>query len=73
MLNKYAFAAVAVIFMLLTGPTEAATIPQAQPDKGLVVFYRNKSMKGGAIHMLIKSSDGAAGNLKNGTVFYKVL
>jgi hypothetical protein len=35
------------------------------------VFYRSKSLKGAAIHMLINSSDGAAGNLTNGSMFYQ--
>ena len=71
MLKNYVLAVLAMTFMLLVGPTTAASVPQAQPDKGLVVFYRNKSMKGSAIHMLIQSSEGAAGNLKNGTVFHQ--
>ena len=48
----------------------AASLPEVKSDKGLVVFYRSKSVKGAAIHMLIKSSDGAAGNLTSGSMFY---
>ena len=57
------------ISMYLT-PAFSASLPEVEPDKGLVVFYRSKSMKGAAIHMLIKSSDGAAGNLTSGSMFY---
>lgn len=53
-----------------TGPVLAADLPKAQSDKGLVVFYRAKSMKGGAVHLLIRTSEGAAGNLTNGSMFY---
>ena len=49
----------------------AANLPEAKSDKGLVVFYRSKTMKGAAIHMLIRSSEGAAGNLTNGSMFYR--
>ena len=49
----------------------AASLPEVKPDKGLVVFYRSKSMKGAAVHMLVKSSDGAVGNLTSGSMFYQ--
>ncbi len=49
----------------------AASLPEVKSDKGLVVFYRSKSLKGAAIHMLINSSDGASGNLTSGSMFYQ--
>ena len=49
----------------------AASLPEIKPDMGLVVFYRNSSFKGGAVHLNIRSSDGSAGILKSGTMFYK--
>jgi len=51
-------------------PASAASLPEVQSDKGLVVFYRSKSMKGAAVHLLVNSSDGAAGNLTSGSMFY---
>lgn len=52
-------------------PALSASLPEVKSDKALVVFYRSKSLKGGAIHMLINSSEGAAGNLTNGSMFYQ--
>jgi hypothetical protein len=56
---------------LYSTPAFAASLPEVKSDKGLVVFYRSKTMKGGAVHLLVRSSDGAAGNLKNGSMFYR--
>ena len=56
---------------LYSTPSYAASLPEIKSDKGLVVFYRSKSMKGAAIHMLVNSSDGAAGNLTSGSMFYQ--
>lgn len=56
---------------LYSAPVFAASLPEVKPDKGLVVFYRLKSMKGAAVHMLVNSSDGAAGNLTSGSMFYQ--
>ena len=61
---------IAAVIYLYSTPSFAANLPEIKSDKGLVVFYRSKSMKGAAIHMLIKSSEGAAGNLTNGSMFY---
>ena len=49
----------------------AASLPEVKSDKGLVVFYRSKTMKGAAVHLLVRTSDGAAGNLTNGSMFYQ--
>ena len=56
---------------LYTTPAFAASLPEVKSDKGLVVFYRSKTMKGAAVHLLVRSSNGAAGNLKNGSMFYQ--
>jgi len=55
------------------GPTTAfaANVPASMPDKGVVVFYRTNSIKGAAVHLLIRTSEGAAGNLTNGSMFYQ--
>jgi hypothetical protein len=73
MLNRIIICLVSlsVSISLYSTPAVSASLPEVKPDKGLVVFYRSKSMKGAAIHMLIKSSDGAAGNLTSGSMFYK--
>ena len=56
---------------LYSTPAFAASLPQVKSDKGLVVFYRSKTMKGAAVHLLVRSSNGAAGNLTNGSMFYQ--
>ena len=72
MIRKIIFSIVSLsIFLNLQSmPLSAASVPEVKSDKGLVVFYRSRSMKGGAIHMNIRSSEGSAGILKSGTMFY---
>lgn len=62
---------IATLINLYSAPSFAADLPEAKSDKGLIVFYRSKNMKGAAIHLLIRSSEGAAGNLTNGSMFYQ--
>ena len=62
---------IALSINLYIAPSIAASVPEAKPDKGLVVFYRNRSAKGAAIRLQITTSDGAAGTLTNGTTFYQ--
>ena len=72
MLRKIVSCLALILVLLGLQPTLlfAASVPAAQPDKGLVVFYRAKSFKGGAVHMNVRSSEGSAGILKSGTMFY---
>ena len=60
----------AISISLYSLPVFAASLPEVQSDKGLVVFYRSKTMKGAAVHMLVRTSEGAAGNLTSGSMFY---
>ena len=66
-----------VCFSVLVGslspPTSAAEVPQADPDNALVVFYRVKAFKGGAIRFNVHSSEGLIGTLGSGTYLYKRL
>ena len=52
-------------------PVLSAEIPQAKPDKGLVIFYRDKKFSGGAIRFNINHSEGSLGQLLSGTFLYK--
>ena len=52
-------------------PVLSAELPQAKPDKGLAVFYRLSSFKGGAIRFNLNHSEGFIGQLSNGTFLYK--
>ncbi len=52
-------------------PALTAEIPQAQPDKGLIVFYRLDKFGGKAIRFNINHPGGAIGQLLSGTVLYK--
>ena len=61
----------AVLMSLFSLPAFAAEVPEARSDQGLVVFYRNKRATGSVIRMQITTSDGAAGTLSNGSMFYQ--
>jgi hypothetical protein len=62
----------AVSISLQSMPAFAASLPEAKPDKGLVVFYRLKRAKGAAIRFQITESGGVStGTLTNGSMFYK--
>ncbi|MBL3591160.1 MAG: DUF2846 domain-containing protein [gamma proteobacterium endosymbiont of Lamellibrachia anaximandri] len=52
-------------------PVYTAEIPQAQPDKGLIVFYRLDKFGGKAIRFNINHPGGAIGQLLSGTLLYK--
>ncbi len=56
---------------LFSVPGLTASVPEARSDMGLVVFYRTKNMKGGAVSLLVNSSNGAVGNLSNGSMFHQ--
>jgi len=49
----------------------AKDIPQAKPDKGLVIFYRLNLFAGKAIRFNINHSTGTLGQLLAGTMLYK--
>jgi hypothetical protein len=51
----------------------SAQVPEADPDKGLVVFYRAANFKGGAIRFNVQHADGVIGTLTNGSFFCKCL
>ena len=62
----------ALAISLYSIPAFAASVPEAKPDQGLVVFYRSKSAKGAAIRLQIMESGGiSTGTLANGSMFYK--
>jgi len=66
------------VFSLLTAmglsPVLAASIPQAQPDKGLMVFFRAKKAKGAALRFQISDGTGKfLGDLSNGSTFHVYL
>ena len=62
----------AVTISLFSIPAFAASMPEAKPDQGLVVFYRSKSAKGAAIRLQVMESGGiSTGTLTNGSMFYK--
>ena len=52
-------------------PAVPATIPEADPEKGLVVFYRPRKMTGAAIPVNVHHADGVVGTLRNGTVLHR--
>ena len=66
-------ACLAMTFALVSERSVSAQVPEADPDKGLVVFYRVPDFKGGAIRFNVQHSDGVIGTLTNGSFFYKSL
>jgi hypothetical protein len=47
----------AVLLDFVSAPSSSAQIPQADPEKTLVVFYRVKNFKGGAIRFNVQHSE----------------
>ena len=60
-------------FLAWPTPGLGATIPEAVPDKGLVVFYRPRKMTGAAIPVNVHHVSGVVGTLRNGTVIHRYL
>ena len=77
MKNRFWAVVASIVGLLATGglsPVSAASIPQAQPDKGLVVFFRAKKAKGSALRFQISDGTGKElGGLANGTTFHVYL
>jgi hypothetical protein len=48
-----------------------ATVPEIDPDKGLVIFYRPKKFSGGAVRFNINHAQGSLGILNSGTMVYR--
>ena len=55
---------------ILSTVNASAQIPDPEEGKALVVFYRTKSMKGGAIKFSVKETDKNYGQLTNGSVIH---
>jgi len=54
-----------------SSPAFSADVPEAKPDKGLVVFYRERQAKGAALRFQISDDSGQAiGSLSNGSMFH---
>ena len=65
---------IALLATVMFSPVFAASIPQAQPDKGLVVFFRAKKAKGAALRFQISDGTGKSiGDLSNGSTFHVYL
>lgn len=59
------------IFFLSIPYAISADIPQAKEDKGLVIFYRESSFKGGAIRFNLNQGQEPIGALPSGTMLYR--
>ena len=74
MIKRYTLiTCLAIMFAFVAEPSMAAQVPQADPDKALVVFYRVKNFKGGAVRFNVHHADGVIGTLNNGSFFYTYL
>ncbi len=54
-------------------PVATTDLPAAEPDKGLVIFYRMSSMSGKTMRFDISYEGGSIGQLLSGTVLHKQL
>jgi len=66
----------ATLFVFTSGYVSlalAAELPQAKPDKGLVVFYRLDKLAGSAIRFNLNHTSGPMGQLLRGTMIHKYL
>jgi hypothetical protein len=70
-MRRILIACLAMTFALVSERSMSAQVPDADPDKGLVVFYRAENFKGGAIRFNVQHSDGVIGTLTNGSFVYK--
>ena len=66
-------ALIPIVATFVIWPTSgvAATIPEADSEKGLVVFFRPRRMTGAAIPVNVHHADGVVGTLRNGTVLHR--
>jgi hypothetical protein len=60
-----------LVMSLLTARALPAQIPAADPERGLVVFYRMSSFKGKAIRFPVQDAEGSIGFLLSGGYLYK--
>ena len=72
-LRHILIACIVINFALVSEKSMSAEIPEADPDKGLVVIYRVKNFKGGAVRFNVHHSDGVIGTLTNGSVLFTYL
>ena len=61
---------VVAISMMWSDSAVSASVPESNPDKGLVIFYRSKKFSGGAIRFNINHAQGSLGVLNSGTMVY---
>jgi hypothetical protein len=62
---------VVATFVIWPTPAVTATIPEANPEKGLIVFYRPRKMTAAAIPVHVNHADGPMGTLHNGVVLHR--
>ena len=68
------FISLVLLFSGFSSPVFSADLSVVKPDKGLIIFYRVKKMKGSAIRVEINdSAKGSSGSLSNGTKIQKDL
>ena len=69
--NKLLMVLALGVMMFFSANTWAASVPEAKPDQGLVVFYRKNLFAGKAIRFNINHPEGQLGQLLAGTMLYK--
>jgi len=50
---------------------QSAELPQVKEDQGLIIFYREKALKGGAIRFNLNHGQEPIGALKGGTTLHR--
>jgi hypothetical protein len=69
--NTLILVLVTAAFVILPLPAVPATVPEADPEKALIVFYRPQKMTASAIRFNVNHAEGSLGMLNNGTVLYR--
>ena len=64
-------AAVMILSFLPISHAESQDLPQVKEDQGLIIFYRNKALKGGAIRFNLNHGQEPIGALKGGTTLHR--
>jgi len=60
-----------VVLTAWTTPAFTAEIPQVQPDKGLVVFYRLNQRRAGTLPLNVNHTEESLGQLLRGRFLYR--
>ena len=71
---KHQFVSILAAVLILSLPilhAQSTELPQVKEDQGLIIFYRQKALKGGAIRFNLNHGQEPIGALKSGTTLHR--